>query len=218
MRLILPAICVITRARGTSRSAERLRLLERLSAAAEAGATMIQVRERQLDDRRLMDFVADVQGAVRPRGCLVLVNDRTDVAIASGADGVHLKSDAPSGTDVRAIVPAGFVVGRSVHSLEEARAGIDTGGCDYLLFGTVFPSRSKPDGHPVAGIEALERVCQSVQLPVLAIGGITEARARQVADAGAAGIAAISLFAEAGDIQTTVGQVRDALTRSQGSV
>jgi thiamine-phosphate diphosphorylase len=218
MPLALPAICVITRARGTSGSAERLRLLERLSAAAEAGATMIQIRERQLDDRRLLEFIADVLGGVASHGCLVLVNERTDVALAARAHGVHLKSDAPSGTDVRGIVPGGFVIGRSVHSLGEAQNGIDTGGCDYLLFGTVFPSRSKPEGHPVAGIEALHRVCKNVQLPVLAIGGLNESRAAQVAAAGASGIAAISLFAEAGDIRATVSRLRDALTRSDGSV
>lgn len=218
MPLVLPAICVITRARGASGSSERIGLLERLSAAAEAGATMIQIRERQLDDRRLMDFIAGVLAAVRPRGCQVLVNDRTDLALASGADGVHLKSDAPSGSDVRRVVPAGFVVGRSVHSLGEATAGIHTGGYDYLLFGTVFPSRSKPDGHAVAGVEALHQVCKSVQVPVLAIGGMTEARAAQVAAAGASGIAAISLFAETGDIRATVSQLRGALTPSDGSV
>ena len=218
MRLILPAICLITRARGTPGSTERLRLLQRLSAAAAAGATMVQIRERQLDDRRLLAFVADVRAAVAGAGTLVLVNDRPDLAIAAGADGVHLKSDAPPAADVRTVVPHGFVVGRSVHSAAEAQATVHAGGCDYLLFGTVFPSRSKPADHPVAGIDALRRVCNGVQLPVIAIGGITESRAAEAVTAGAAGVAAISLFAEAEDVGATVSALRRALTRSDGSV
>ena len=218
MRLTLPAMCVITRARGTSGSPERGRLLERLAAAADAGATMIQIRERQLDDRRLLAFAAEVIETVRPRGPLVLINERTDVALASGADGVHLKSDGPSASDARRIAPDGFVIGRSVHSLDEATATANAGGCDYLLFGTVFPSRSKPDGHPIAGLQALQQVCEGAQLPVLAIGGLTEARAADVVRVGASGIAAISLFADANDIAATVSRVRAALTRSEGSV
>jgi thiamine-phosphate diphosphorylase len=218
MRLTLPAICVITRARGTPGSTERLRLLQRLSAAAQAGATMVQIRERQLDDRRLLAFVADVRAAVSAAGALVLVNDRPDLAIAARADGVHLKSDASSAADVRTIVPQGFVVGRSVHSVSEAEATVHAGGCDYLLFGTVFPSRSKPAEHPVAGVDALRRVCNSVQLPVFAIGGITESRAAEAVAAGAAGVAAISLFADADDVGATVSALRRALTRSEGSV
>ena len=134
--------------------------------------------------------------------------------IAIGADhaGVHLKNDSPSASDVRRIVSAGFTVGRSVHSVEEAVAAEASGGCDYLFFGTVFPSASKPADHPVAGVQALERVCGSVTLPVIAIGGISVERARAVMRAGATGIAAISLFAESADVARTVSEIRDALT------
>jgi thiamine-phosphate diphosphorylase len=212
MTLHLPAICVVTRARGTVLSRERTTLLGRLGAAARAGATMVQVRERQFDDRQLLEFVAQVIAAARPPGAVIMVNDRTDVALAAGADGVHLKSDAPAADDVRRIAPEGFIIGRSVHSEEEAAAAAASGACDYLLFGTVFRSLSKPDDHPVAGVEGLARVCQNVAVPVLAIGGITVDRAADVAAAGAAGVAAISLFAEAHDVGATVRALRDALT------
>ena len=82
----------------------------------------------------------------------------------------------------------------------------------------MFPSASKPDDHPIAGVHALRQVCARVSLPVLAIGGVTAARARQVAEAGAGGAAAISLFAEAGDLGATVAALRDALTPRRGSV
>jgi thiamine-phosphate pyrophosphorylase len=207
-----PAICVITRARGAAGSAEREALVVRLAAAAEAGATIIQVRERQLDDRELLRFVREVADAVRPFGSLVIVNERTDVALAAGAGGVHLKSSGPSAGEVRRIVPGGFVVGRSIHSAAEAVDVQSSGGCDYLVFGTVFPSPSKPADHPVAGIAALTATCNAVSLPVIAIGGVTIERARHVAAAGAAGVAAISLFSNASDVGATVRALVDALT------
>ena len=218
MQVRRPVICVVTRARGAADSVERTALLGRLAAAAAAGATMIQLRERQLDDRGLVRFVEEVVAAVRPSAALVIVNDRTDIALASRADGVHLKSNAPSAHDVRAIVPPGFVIGRSVHSAAEAREVEATGGCDYLFFGTVFPSASKPVDHPVAGVDALASTCRAVSIPVVAIGGISVSTAREVAAAGAAGIAAISLFAGPSDVSATVHAIADALTLPRASV
>jgi thiamine-phosphate pyrophosphorylase len=214
MTLRIPAICVVTRARGSAGSAERDALLGRLAAAAAAGATMMQVREVQLDDRELVRFVEEVVGAVRAAGTRVIVNERTDIALAAGADGVHLKSDGVPAWEVRRLVPPAFVIGRSVHSGLEA--GDVSAACDYLLFGTVFRSLSKPVDHPTAGLEGLARVCRTVSVPVLAIGGITVERASAVAAAGAAGVAAISLFSEARDVAGTVAALRAALTRSPG--
>ena len=89
---------------------------------------------------------------------------------------------------------------RNVHTLAEARAADAEGGCDYLIFGTVFASRSKPADHPIAGVDALAAVCRSVRLPVLAIGGVGPQNAEEVARAGAAGVAGISLFEDAASI------------------
>jgi thiamine-phosphate pyrophosphorylase len=202
----------VTRVRGSEGSAERTALLDHLTTAARAGVNVIQVRERQLSDRDLGAFVRDLTREVHPFATRVLVNDRTDIALAAGADGVHLKSHAPSAPDVRSIVPADFLIGRSVHSEDEAEAAAAAGGCDYLLFGTVYPSASKPADHPVAGIETLAAVCRRVTLPVLAIGGITAERASAVAGAGAAGIAAISLFSTSTNVSADAAALRDALT------
>jgi thiamine-phosphate pyrophosphorylase len=213
-----PVICIVTRGRGAADSDERRRLVERLAAGARAGASMVQIRERQFDDRQLMSFVKEVVAAVRPAGARVLVNERPDVALAAGADGVHLKSDGPSASDARRIVPKDFLIGRSVHSEAEAAAVAAAGGCDYLIFGTVFPSTSKAGDHPVAGLEALRHTCGAVSLPVIAIGGMSVARAHDVRAAGAAGMAAISLFAEAQNIAALTASLRDALTLAQGNV
>ena len=216
--LRLPIVCVITRARGAETSAERAVLRDRLVTAARAGATMIQVRERLLDDRALAAFVRDLVVATAGTSCQVIVNDRPDIALAAGAAGVHLKSASMAAVDVRRIAPPPFVVGRSVHSEDEAAAAEAAGGCDYLVFGTIFPSSNKPDNHPVAGTDGLHSVCARVSLPVVAIGGITVARARAVRAAGASGVAAISLFSESVDIREAVVSVRNALTPQLGSV
>lgn len=164
-----------------------------IEAAASAGVALIQVRERGLEDADLLDLVA---GIVRRAGgrARVVVNDRADVALAAGAAGVHLPAAAISAARLRTLVPSSFVVGRSVHSVDEAQRAERDGGCDYLVFGSVFETASKPAGHVPAGPEALAAVCAAVTLPVLAIGGISSERAGVMAAAGAAGIAAIGLF------------------------
>ena len=218
MHLVPPVVCVVTRARGGAGSAERNALLRRLSSAAAAGASLIQVRERHLDDRALLQFLRDLIDATAHSGCVVTVNDRIDLAIAAGAGGVHLKDDGMLASDVRAIRPESLVIGQSVHSPEDAVRAERAGGCDYLLFGTVFQSASKSEDHPIAGLSALRQVCESTRLPVLAIGGITPSRAGAVAEAGAAGAAAISYFAEAREMAEAVALMQAALTRHPGHV
>jgi thiamine-phosphate pyrophosphorylase len=185
-------------------------ILESMGAAARAGVDIIQIRERHLDDRRLFDLTRAAVRALSGTGARLVVNDRLDVATAASADGVHLRGDSFTAARARKLAPAGFLVGRSVHSEAEAVAVEAAGGCDYLLFGTVFPSASKPEGHVPAGLEALTRVCGSVQLPVVAIGGITVDRATAVARAGAAGIAGIGVFSGAADITAVVRGLRSS--------
>lgn len=185
-------------------------LVTAAAAAARAGVDLVQVRERGLEDVSLLALAVRVRDAIAATGARLLVNDRIDVALAAHAGGVHLPGRGVSCARVRAVVPDGFLVGRSVHTEREAIAAARDGGCDYLVFGTVFESRRKPAGHPVAGLAALGRVCAAVQLPVLAIGGITVARVPDVVRAGAAGIAAIGLFASGGEheLRDIVGEIR----------
>lgn len=169
-------------------------LVARAAAAARAGIDIIQVRERDLPDGELAALVRAIVAAVTGTRARVLVNDRADIAIAAGAAGVHLRGDSAPAFRVRAMAPEAFLIGQSVHSLADVDAAVAAGGADYLLFGTVFPSEGKPEGHPVAGLDALRRVCARSPLPVIAIGGMTDARVAAVRDAGAAGFAAIGLF------------------------
>jgi thiamine-phosphate pyrophosphorylase len=181
-------ICLVT-------DRTRFDVLDTVAAAAAEGVDLVQVRERGLDDRALLELVRGVLDRVRGTATRVVVNDRTDVALGAGAHGVHLRGDSVAARRVRTLVPSGFLVGRSVHTLDEAIAIDREGAVDYLIFGTVFPSASKPAGHRVAGVEELAAVCAAVRAPVLAIGGIDAARAAEVRRAGARGVAAIGLFA-----------------------
>ncbi len=179
-------------------------------AAARAGVDLVQIRERGLEDASLLALAEGVRDALVGTNARVLVNDRVDVALAAAADGVHLPGSAVACGRIRAIVPGGFLVGRSIHSVDEALAAAADGGCDYLVFGTVFESRTKPEGHAAAGLDALADVCAAVSLPVLAIGGMTAERVPGIVRAGAAGLAAIGLFAAGGEqaLRHTVGQIR----------
>ncbi|MFL6280266.1 MAG: thiamine phosphate synthase [Vicinamibacterales bacterium] len=197
-----PIICLITSGEGR-RAAPGL-----IREAASAGINLVQIREPLLQGGALVTCVRDAIDEAVGTSCSVLVNDRVDVAIAANAAGVHLRSDSVPARRVRSVAPAGFLVGRSVHDAAEAAAISDAGGCDYLIFGTVFPSRSKPAGHPAAGVQKLADVCRATTLPVIAVGGISLENAADVMAAGASGIAAIDLFRRDGPLSSTVSRLR----------
>lgn len=166
----------------------------RVAAAARAGMDLVQVRERDLDGAALFTLVRDCVEAVAGTTARVVVNDRVDVALAAGAHGVHLRGDSFAAARVRTMSGPRFVIGRSVHSAEEAGAVAAQGGLDYLLFGTVFETGSKA-GRPAAGVNRLGEAAAATSVPVLAIGGMTLETIEATAATGAAGIAAIGLFA-----------------------
>lgn len=199
-----PIICLVTSGARTPSGP----LIALIGEAARAGVDLIQIRERDLGDRALVALTREAVAAVGGTTARVLVNDRPDIALAAGAAGVHLRGDSIPASGVRTMAPVGFVIGRSVHNDDEAAAAERGGGCDYLMFGTVFPSASKPPGHPAAGVGALRSACARVRLPVLAIGGVTMERGAAVAAAGAAGIAAIGLFAESENLSVAVRSLR----------
>jgi len=168
-------------------------LIDRVRAAARAGVHLVQVRERDLDGAALTRLVSACVDAVRGTRTRIVVNDRLDVALAADAHGVHLRGDSFAASRVRAAAPPRFLIGRSVHSVEDAVAATERGALDYLIFGTVFGSSSKPGREP-AGLAGLAAVAATTPLPVLGIGGITVERIAGVMAAGAAGVAAISMF------------------------
>ncbi len=198
-----PIICVVTDGR-----ADTVRTVARIRAAAQAGVDLVQIREPHLPDRALLELTRQACDIAQATSTRIVVNDRLDIALPANAHGVHLRGCSYSAPRVRGIVTREFLIGRSVHDLDEAVSAEREGGCDYLLFGTVFPSGSKPEGHRVAGLQALSEVCGRVTLPVIAIGGVTTATAGDIPRTGAAGIAAISVFDDAGSIPSVVDFMR----------
>lgn len=189
-----PVLCLVTDRRRFGPRWEAP-LLARIAAAARAGVSIVQVRERDLEAAALLQLTRRVLDAVAGTPTRVVVNDRLDVALAAHAHGVHLRGSSMAPRRVRAHVARPFLIGRSVHERAEALADGAAEGTDYLVFGTVFESASKP-GRGAAGLAALSDLCAATAVPVLAIGGISAATAGAVARAGAAGVAGIGLFAD----------------------
>lgn len=189
-------ICLVTDRSRLSAGADSIdRLVDLVAAAGRAGIDLVQIRERDLEARALVSLVRRCVKAVEGTGTRVVVNDRADVAVAAGADGVHLRGDSMAAPAVRTLVDEGALIGRSVHTAAEAAAAHGAGGVDYCIFGTLYPSPSKPSAHPIATLEELSAACRAAAgIPMLAIGGMTVERASEAARAGAAGMAGIGLF------------------------
>ena len=147
---------------------------------------MIQVREKDLDGRELFDLVCRVRELASGTSTRILVNDRLDIALAAGVDGVHLPSNGLPAPRVRPFVKC---LGVSVHTLEEALAA-EVAGADFIVFGPVFET----PGKLAVGVGPLRTVASAIKIPVLAIGGITLENSPAVLAAGASGIAGIRLF------------------------
>lgn len=192
--------------------AERLRLIvitdERLAAprtveavvraALGAGAGAIQLRDKHADARTLLARARALRELTGPAGALLFINDRLDVALAAGADGVHLGPDDLPVRSVRRVVPDGFLVGYSADEPDAARQARDD-GADYIGCGAVYGTTTKDVGDEAIGLDALDRVARAVDLPVVAIGGVTPERAGEVARTAAAGAAVIGAVMGATD-------------------
>jgi thiamine-phosphate diphosphorylase len=173
-----------------------------LDEAIDAGVDVVQLRERDLEGGAARALTARVAARARGWRTAVLVNDRADVALAAGADGVHLRGDGPPVERVRQLGGAAWMVGRSIHRPEEAAVHR---AADYVLFGSVFSGGSKPPGAPVSGLEGLRAAVRTTRTPVVAIGGMTPERAARCVAAGAAGVAGIGVFLPVGRAPAAMG-------------
>lgn len=184
-------------------------LIEGIHAALRGGVDWIQVRAKDSPARNLYDSILRIIPHARRIGAGVLVNDRVDVALATGTDGVHLAADSLPPGVARDLVGERMLVGVSVHGLDEARLAVDQ-GADYVTFGHIYPTTSKP-GLPPRGVRELAAIVESVDIPVLAIGGINHSNVAEVLRTGASGISVISTVLAARDPERAVRKLREVI-------
>jgi thiamine-phosphate pyrophosphorylase len=194
MRISEPRLCYITD-RHALESGSRLLPLIRM--AAEAGVDMVQIREKDLETRDLLELVNSSLDVTRGTATRLVINDRFDVALGTGAGGVHLGGQSMPVQNVRSALPStaeqGFWLGVSCHSVADVHAA-EAAGASYALLGPIFETASKHIYGPPLGIEVLEEAARNCRIPLLALGAITPERVRACIEAGATGIAGISIF------------------------
>ena len=180
--------------------------------AVAAGIDLIQIRERDLPARRLLTLVEEAVKRAGAGPTRILVNDHLDVAVAASAAGVHLPAHGFPVDEVRRNYPE-LLIGASTHNLDELRRAAD-GGADFAVFGPVFETPSKKAYGPPVGLEKLTEAVRAVNIPLLALGGVTLENAADCLRAGAAGLAAISLFQQSADLEETTKRLRALQAKS----
>ncbi len=174
-------------------------VVETVRQAIAGGATVVQLRDPLAKTRALVEEARALAALLRPAGVTFIVNDRVDVALAAGADGVHLGQSDMTVADARELMGPTPILGLSITSEADLVLASDLAGVDYLGVGPVFPSPTKADAAPAMGLEGLRRIAARSALPVVAIGGINAGNAAEIVEAGADGVAVVSAICAAPD-------------------
>ena len=185
-------------------------LLDVVEAALRGGVDAVQLREKDLTGGALFELAGQLRELTHRHGARLLINDRVDIALGVGADGVHLPVDSFTPTDARRLLPKGALIGASTHCLEQARVAAG-GGADFIVFGPIFDTPSKRTFGAPVGLDALTQVTRTVILPTLAIGGLTVDRVPTVRACGVSGIAVVAAILEADDPRAAAAALRNAL-------
>jgi thiamine-phosphate pyrophosphorylase len=182
--------------------------------AVRGGADAIQLRDNSASPGELVWIGKEIRNAIAPYGALLIVNDRLDVAIACGADGVHLGQKDTHPDVARQIAPPGFIIGVSVGDVGEAcRAEAD--GADYVALSPTFATNSKADAGPGHGLDGLRKIRAAVKIPLIAIGGIGPGNVQDVIRAGADGVAVISAVVSAPDLTRAAKDMRSLVVTAK---
>jgi thiamine-phosphate pyrophosphorylase len=193
----LPSLYLITDRKATGSRG----LIPTLEAALRGGAALVQLREKDLGSRELLSLAKELRSLANRYGARLLINDRTDIALLSGADGVHLTSKSYPAKEARKLLGGKGLIGVSTHSIEEALKAQED-GADFITFGPVFHTASKAGmGRPL-GIERLKETVQRLFIPVFGLGGIDESNVEQTAASGAS-VALISAIMASSDPERT---------------
>ena len=186
-------------------------LVPLLQRVLTAGVPAIQLRERDLSARELVTLAREVQVVTASRRSQLLINDRIDVALALEGVGVHLRSNSLPVSVARQLLGAQRLLGISVHAVEEVLSA-QSQGADYIVLGPIYETPSKQMFGPPLGIHTLEKACRLVRIPIIGIGGVTTARAREMRRAGAFGVAVITAVLGAADVESAARELLDAVT------
>ncbi len=186
-------------------------LVPLLRQALRAGVRAVQLRERDLETRPLLALAEDILRLTREHGALLFINDRVDLVMALGADGVHLRANSLPVVVTRRLLGPGRMIGVSAHSTEEV-VRAESEGADFAVLGPVYETTSKLVYGPPIGLHPIEEASRRCRIPVFAIGGITASRVGEVRRAGACGVAVISSILSAGSVESATHQLLDALT------
>ena len=186
-------------------------LVSVLAQALKAGRPSIQLRERDLCAKELLALADEIQQLTGPRGVQLVINDRLDVALSLEGAGVHLRSNSLPVSVARRLIGPRRVLGASVHSVKEA-VEADAGGADYIVLGPIYDTPSKQRYGPPLGLSALEGAARAVRVPIVGIGGVTAARARDMRLAGAFGVAVVTAVLSADDVEGATRALLDAVT------
>ena len=185
-------------------------LREVVSEAIRGGVTAVQLREKALPSDEFEKIAFEIKKVVEPLGVPLIINDNIDVALAVGADGVHVGQDDMPIERARKIVGRGMIIGVSVSTVKEAIAARD-GGADYLGVGPIWPTPTKTDTPEAIGLEGIRAIRAAVDIPLVGIGGIKAKNARSVVDAGCDGIAVVSAIMAAKDPRAAAMELRNAI-------
>ena len=206
--LTLSSRLLVVTDRHQTRGRPLVPLLQRI---VHAGMPAIQLRERDLSARELATLAREVQAVTASRRSQLLINDRIDVALALEGVGVHLRSNSLPVSVARQMLGTQRLLGISAHSVEEAVQGASQ-GADYIVLGPIYETPSKQLFGPPLGIHTIEKACRLVRIPIIGIGGVTAARAREMRRAGAFGAAVITAILGATDVESAARELLDAVT------
>ena len=181
-------------------------LVDVVKESLDGGVTMIQLREKSLDEGKFLEEAKELQALCRERHVPFIVNDNVDIAKAMDADGVHVGQDDMAALDVRAKLGPDKLIGVSAHTVEEALLA-EKQGADYLGVGAVFPTSSKSDVGEMS-YETLKAICKAVSIPVVAIGGVSGENVGKLAGSGICGVAVISAIYAAKDVKAAAADLK----------
>ena len=181
-------------------------LYEQVEAALKGGVTCVQLREKELDETAFLQEAKELCALCRRYGVPFLVNDNVEIAIACGADGIHVGQEDLAAGEVRRRVGENMILGVSVHTVEEACQAVRD-GADYLGLGTVFPTSTKTDVD-VMPRETLRTICCAVDVPIVAIGGLKRGNILQLSGSGVDGVALVSAIFGAENIEESCRELR----------